>query len=119
MTFTLPTFNLPVDIYTFGTYPGIPRIVTVGNLSPGRRVSTQYWDWQAANQPGLFMVLLLPAGTDIRGFNDGVGIDTVDCPSGSGRIYAVVMVDDAGKGFPNEHRFALLQQLTPWPTPIP
>jgi hypothetical protein len=68
------------------------------------------------------MWLLLPALTDIRATYTNGSFDVVDCPAGSGRIYAVVFVDDSGKGFANEHRVACLSQYNAaglWPTPIP
>jgi hypothetical protein len=46
----------------------------------------------------------------------------VEVPAGSGRYYEVVQVDDAGKGFPNEHRIAGLiatVDLGMWPVPYP
>lgn len=74
--------------------------------------------------------LLLPAGTDVRDGSTGGEADIIEVPAGSGRWYSVMSVDDMGKGFPNEHRFALLhkiyERLNPilflganWPTPIP
>jgi hypothetical protein len=57
----------------------------------------------------------------------------VEVPSGSGRYYVVVAVDDVGRGFLNEHRYALVLPYygyypviivngwaaPAWPTPIP
>lgn len=70
------------------------------------------------------MLLLLTAKTDIRPPNaiNGRG-DLVECPSGTGRFYGVVAVDDAAKGFPNEFRVALIKYnpnasgMWPFPTP--
>ncbi len=75
--------------------------------------------------------ILLPALTDIRdGYGAALTPDVVECPSGSGRWYVVFGVDDFGKGFPNEHRYALVNKIGQWiggttyaglfwPTPIP
>jgi hypothetical protein len=64
------------------------------------------------------MQLLLPALTDIRYSSllpSGAWVgDCVEAPAGSGRYYAVWAVDDAGKGFANEHRVAILYPLTDW-----
>lgn len=82
---------------------------------------TQWWLWgvQIPYNPSVFGVLLLPPFTDIQdGFN-GVGPDTVEIPAGSGRLYLANMVDDLGKGFPNEHRFAMVSKTGAWPTPVP
>jgi hypothetical protein len=66
------------------------------------------------------MTLMVPALTDIRGPQDTVSFDMVECPLGSGRWYRVCAVDDIGKGFANEHRAALLFALpTSWIAPYP
>ena len=68
------------------------------------------------------MFLLLPALTDVR--YTGVGgtsdsfYDIVEVPAGSARWYWVLSVDDAGKGFANEHRVAELQAIEPLPVPL-
>lgn len=69
--------------------------------------------------PFLWMLVMLPSATDIRPPNSAGGADKVEMPAGSGRFYQVQFVDDIGKGFPNEHRFAILAQMGVWPTPIP
>lgn len=66
--------------------------------------------------------LLLPKLTDIRGrFEVSPDPnDEVEVPQGSGRWYWVYFVDDYGKGFPNEHRFAYIEQINSgWPIPTP
>jgi len=87
---------------------------------------------------GRFLTLLVPKLTDIRppGLSSGTNVwgDLVEVPAGSSRWYMVIQVDDVGKGFPNEHRFAYLLPLfnstmiglvqnagapNPWPVPIP
>jgi hypothetical protein len=62
---------------------------------------------------------LFPPGTDIRDGSGPSGIDSLECPAGSGRYYYVTNVDDIAKGFANEHRYALVQKYPPWPEPIP
>jgi len=65
----------------------------------------------------------LPKDTDVRGIETGPETpDVVEVPTGSGRSYIVLRVDDYGKGFTNEHRFAVITPypaLYLWPTPIP
>lgn len=120
MAFSLPTFNLTVWIFRHGNAPpgAGPDVIANGNLTPGRRVFM-------ANAPAGFggcpmlVEVLLPALTDIRGWNDPGASDWAEVPAGSGRYYEVLFVDDIGKGFANEHRFALLAQINPWPSPIP
>jgi hypothetical protein len=75
--------------------------------------------------------LLFPAFTDVRDLNCvQVENDIVEVPSGSGRWYGVLLVDDVGKGFSNEHRYAAVAKISErqnatdfpglfWPTPIP
>lgn len=121
MAYTLPTFNLTCNIYTTtGTWPATPRLSSLCNLALGRRVESHGFVSGSLN-----MALLLPAGTDIRAgpVPNPPGNDTVEVPAGSGRTYAVLAVDDIGKGFPNEHRVAILTAVSIathfWPTPIP
>lgn len=117
MPFTLPTFNLTANLFTFGGPYVVPRATTLCNLSPGRRVMLD--DWR------LSMFLLCPALTDIRWSvltSDG---DYVEVPAGSGRWYFVRSLDDVAKGFANEYRVASLQPSANqhtgggWPVPMP
>jgi len=131
MSFTLPDFNLSVDVYTGPWLTKVFRLNVEGNLAVGRRTAFFSTDW-GAGAPSFHPLptLLLPALTDIRdGSCNGVQ-DVVEIPSGSGRWYQVLGVDDSGKGFGNEHRFAhvskIYEQMNPlnfpglqWPTPIP
>lgn len=118
MSFTVPSFNLMCKIWTNGAPPPAPaRVTSPCNLAWGKRV-------QAGQGVGtfLFMQLLLPAGTDIRNAQTATGLDWVEVPAGTGRFYRVVAVDDAGKGFVNEHRIAVITAVANfgnWPTPIP
>lgn len=129
--YSIPTFVLPVDIYT-GPWPTkVYRLSVLGNLGQGRRINPQPID-------GISLVdtlspesqLLLPALTDVRDFSCLSGNDVVEVPAGSGRWYQVMSVDDAGKGFSNEHRIAWICKISDrsnsvdfpglyWPTPIP
>lgn len=110
MSFRLPTFNLAVNIWHAPAVPpvGAAAVTPMGNLSPGRRTMLP-----TATPRGVPMELLLPKSTDVRIH------DVVECPATTGRYYSVQWVDDAGKGFPNEHRVALMIQAGVWPTPIP
>jgi hypothetical protein len=65
--------------------------------------------------------LKLPKLTDIffaRMF-PFAGQDLVEVPAGSARWYNVLHVDDVGKGFPNEYRFALIAMIPPYTIPLP
>jgi len=121
MAFTIPDFPLNCAAWhAGGGPPAPPDLLFMGNLAYGKRAFTQYWDWAlSSNLPGIFTCLLCPALTDIRDFTDVAGLDHVEIPVGSGRLYRVEFVDDLGKGFPNEHRFAMLSKIKPWPRPIP
>lgn len=132
MAFVLPTFNVSVSIFT-GVFPFVgPRLVVMGNLALGKRVTiyNSAAFYGADGLAGSVPKILLPAATDIRDAACSNLPDVVEIPSGSGRWYQVGLVDDIGKGFANEHRFAELAKLWQnsggiacpglfWPTPIP
>jgi len=131
MAFTLPDFNLPVDIYTGPWTTRVLRVSVMGNLAYSRRVNLGP-EQQSGEQyaSAAFMSLLLPALTDVRSYLTTGQADSVEVPAGSGRWYSVDSVDDIGKGFANEHRCAMLSQSSQflnavqypgltWPIPIP
>jgi hypothetical protein len=113
MAYRLPTFNLNATITRAGGF----SFTFSCNLAWGQRVNTGYGERGSPGIYTVFMTLLCPALTDIRGSLSTTGADQVEVPSGSGRIYQAVAVDDIGKGFPNEHRAALLEQRIQ-PTPL-
>lgn len=120
MDFNQPTFNLIANIFRNGNPPpAAPDRVTICNLCRGERNSNLVANIKGGGSDQGGMWLLCPKGTDIQDSKNGVGGDFVEVPAGSGRIYNVVWVDDAGCGFRNEHRFAGLVGLAPWPTPFP
>lgn len=131
MSFSVPDFNLTCDIYTGPWVTKSLRLSSDCNLAQGRRVMP-VWIFENTAPAAYTSTpqLLVPAGTDIRDASGGTDPDIVEVPAGSGRWYSVVSVDDMGKGFSNEHRFALLHKiwegLNPvlfpganWPLPIP
>jgi hypothetical protein len=120
MAYSLPTFNLTCNIWRNGnptTNP--PDVVSPCNLAIGRRVGVLLaYTSTLTTEPGGAW-LLLPPATDIRDAKAPAGADTVEVGAGSGRFYSVVWVEDIGGGFPNEHRFAEVVGLGPWPVPFP
>lgn len=132
MAFVIPQFPITCDVYRG---PWLARALAISalpcNLGQGRRIVLS--ESVAAPQlEGSFNVsqLLCPKSSDVRDFSTSVTPDVIECPSGSGRWYGVLGVDDMGKGFPNEHRFVLMskifEELDPaaylglfWPAPIP
>jgi len=119
MAFEPPTFNIVCNIFTGLAPPAGLRLAAVPcNLAAGRRGRNSEGEMIVIGLGG-GMWLLLPARTDIRDFASASGADSVECPAGSGRYYQVEWVDDSGRGFSNESRFALLFKLVPWPTPYP
>lgn len=123
MAFVLPTFPIVCDIYSAGTPPpaGTPRIA--GQACQLRAPAANNMVLIASLGTVSSVSLLLPPLTDIRDqFNTPINsADYVEVPAGSGRTYRVIWVDDIAKGFPNEHRYAILQKVLglPWPTPTP
>jgi len=131
MPFTVPEFPLTCNIYD-GPWIGKSfRNISECNLAQGRRgMPSVILDDGAPTDYTVLSQLLLPSLTDVRDGSCGGESDIIECPAGSGRWYSVVTVDDLGKGFPNEHRFALLHKIwealnplvfpgADWPTPIP
>lgn len=112
MAYLPPTFNLLCNIYTGpAVVPpmGPPRIAN--QPCQLRLYKTGPIVNASGFTNGMYIALLLPAGTDIRGQIGFVAMaDLVECPAGSGRFYTVRTFDDVGKGFANEYRFAILYQ---------
>jgi len=133
VAFTLPTFNLTCNIHTTAAGTNTFRLTSDCNLALGRRVtmlSGGFGTVAPGNMYGAVPTLLFPALTDVRDSSCGGGQDIIECPAGSGRWYTVELVDDIGKGFANEHRYAIVAKIwgftgngagltLPWPTPIP
>lgn len=133
MSFTVPEFPLDCNIWRNSHRWKLdpPDVESECNLAYGRRVSSSANDALENNQAGVLMMLLLPPLTDIRDLKCAAVEDLVEVPAGSGRIYRVCDVDDIGKGFPNEHRCALIVGVSntrapffvpagsDWPAPIP
>jgi hypothetical protein len=121
MPFVLPQFPLAINIWRLAGVGGnyaIPDVKTVGNLTPGRRVFLSQATAPSIATYSFFMELLLPKLTDIRPSWNGQGPDIVEVPDGSLRFYRVFWVDDIGKGFANEHRFAVLCYFPSFPQPV-
>ncbi len=118
----LPNFILPVNVWhgtgsgSVPVPPGRPAdLVTVGNL-----VNAKYYgiySWLPCRG-----ICLFPKGTDIRcqlnALHSGEN-DLLEIPATSGRYYNVQFVDDLGKGFGTEHRFAALFPAGSQPVPLP
>src|SRR3974390_3553364 len=112
MSYTVPEFNLTVNVWHFPHKPpDPPAIIIKANLAWGRRISLASTAFVAGTTA--FMQLLVPPGTDLRTpVQNGPGPDLFEAPAGSGRFYESAFVDDIGKGFPNEHRIAIVFQST-------
>lgn len=120
MAFRLPTFNLTYNAsatpfaYPVLTIPTPPYRINgaVCQLTYGRRVNVGTTG--GTNQPGVVVVannLLVPAGADIRGFQDTINPDMIEIPVGSGQWYVCYSVNDIAKGFANEHRTGCIYPL--------
>lgn len=131
MAFAVPTFPLYANIWhdaggsTYTDYT-LPDVITPCNLAPGHRTVSQFIGGALA----FTVVALFPALTDVRNDWNGNAQDLVELPAGSNRFYYVHGVEDFGKGFANEHRFAgivllksgatfLVQGAIPLAVPLP
>jgi hypothetical protein len=124
MGFIVPQMPLKANVWSTPTSPpvGAPRIANLDcNLAWGRRVGVPSTGGTGALGVVLMtMTLLVPKGTDLRSDPDrGVAADLVEVPAGTARYYWVAFVDDLGRGFPNEHRGAILVPVFPRPVPLP
>jgi hypothetical protein len=114
----LPTFNLACNIWInfvgIWVYPPLiaPTYITVCQFQLGERTY---------GFPGFGSraFILLPAATDVHFARGGPGLDYIECPAGSGRVYLVADVDDVGKGFLNEYRQVDCSKVPPFPVPWP
>lgn len=115
--YTQPSFNLMVNIWRHGnvvTNP--PDVVSPAQLRyPGAKPSGQ---WELTTTWPFLATAMFPANTDVRDGFCPSGQDTIEVPAGSGRYYLVGYVDDVGKGFVNEHRYAAIVKTGTWPQPI-
>lgn len=114
MAYTIPEMPLTCGIYTYGPDPFAvpPRLTSDCNLAWGRRVTSGTTSEPFASSSAICAYLLMPALTDVRGaVQSGGAGDFLEVPAGSGRYYFSLQVDDLGKGFANEHRFALISPL--------
>jgi hypothetical protein len=132
MAFTVPQFPLECALYTGPWLTKIFRENIPGNLALGRR-GISFPDYESGESQAFTgpNYLLVPAGTDIRDMSQGgPDQDIIEVPADSGRWYSVSLVDDIGKGFDNEHRYALINKIYEgvseilypgllWPTPMP
>lgn len=135
MAYTLPTFNLTCNVYTNNgdwltkVFRSIISCQLRGPQQGPRVGSTLDFGFGGT---GAVPLLLLPSGADVRDLSVypavSTSADLIEVPAGSGRWYTAWLVDDIAKGFPNEHRFALLSKayangntlhVPPWPIPIP
>ena len=136
--YVLPNFNLQAAIWyaydrAVSAYAGYDNRLLC-NLTPGRRVMTTFNGVQWIHPNGVSMLpnpmeVLLEKGTTVSPMYDVVGnnCDLMEIPFGSTRFYLVICVDDIGKGFANEHRFAFINMVNQavvftdvtWPFPVP
>jgi len=121
MAYSLPTFNLPINVWRAGnptTNP--PDLIAACNLTFGRITAPSAGI--AEPLTGLapnYMFMCVPKLTDVRDQFCPAGADVVEVPAASGRFYNVAGVDDSGKGFQNEHRICYIIKTGVWPEPIP
>lgn len=123
MSFQPPNFNLAVNVWrnAAGLPPvGAPTLSTTCVLF-GRKPGSLEGIIGVGSAKGTVMAGF-PKLTDVRGFAGGGSGDTVEIPASTGRYYLVELVDDSGKGYTNEYRYAILLQgqvAGGWPYPTP
>ncbi len=132
MAFRLPEFPITCDVYTGPWLTKVFRSTIDCNLAQGRR-GTVLPDEEITTsvQKTGPMYVLFPPLADVRSLVQGIPHnDLLELPSGSGRWYIVLYVDDVAKGFANEHRYAMINQVSEnldftnyaglnWPIPMP
>lgn len=127
--YVLPSLNLTCNVWRYNLNPiTAPVSLTLQcALVYGKRSLTVTPQpsalpnaFNAQTTSALTMDLVLSAFSDIRGRENSIGQDCVEVPQGTGRYYHVLQVDDIGKGWPNEHRFAKITPvLGSWVAPYP
>jgi len=119
MAYRLPTFNLEVAVWFFGSDPTVdpPDDFVLGNLAVGRRG----YAGDANNVPkvtGLLpnLYLLFPKEYTLRGDIDNNGeYDTLQIPADTGDLWTVHWQHPVALGFDNEHKRAIVCPLGPAP----
>ncbi len=123
MSNRLPTFNVAAGIRRSTTpLANPPDAFSNAQLYTSRRHEAAAGPIPTAGQ-WVVALIYFPKRTDVRDGLNAPGADTIELPSGTGRFYQVVHVDDAARGFINEFRIAWVYKLQGpgglWPTPIP
>lgn len=122
MPFRVPEFNLLCNVWR-----SAPAIPPVGAPDIADLACQLTWDrtgdtilfWQFG--PARFLHLMklkVPQASDVRGDLADTGSDLVEVPSGTGRFYRVRVVDDVARGFANEFRQCLIEQMG-YTAPLP
>lgn len=120
MAYKVPAFPITCNVWR-ATSPvtGPPDLTLPCNLAVGRRVTAATGIPDDESPDTLLVALLLPPRSDVRDAYSPPGADIVECPAGTLRYYLVKQVDDVGRGFANEFRYAVAAKQAPWPAPIP
>lgn len=116
MAYRLPTFNLVVNYWIPGSPTTNPPDGTfLANMTPGKRVTTQYWDWGASGLPTVTEMVLCPLGVPVTSRLSGPGTSTLEVPAGSGWFYTVEQVLRIATGFANAHLLLIVTVSIPAP----
>lgn len=120
MAYNLPNFNLAVSIWR-GPQPvaGPAAVLTMGCLKQTNRQQVSFGGPTPVVNLTQSVIILLPAGTDVRDGRNVAAADVIECPRGTGAFYMVVGVWDSARGFANAHRVANCVPTAGFPVPYP
>jgi hypothetical protein len=113
-----PTFNLVANVWV--NFVGVwvyPPLIAFTYATPAQfQLGERVYGFPGFGSRGF---ILLPKATDVHFARGLGGLDYIEIPAGSGRVYLVNDVDDVGKGFVNEYRQVDCSKVPPFPVPWP
>lgn len=115
MAFNAPQFPLAANNfqgYGVGPLPPPPGTPVIAIKVQIKVYFTAIVSGFLQTSQGLLIVKVAKA-TPLSAVNPGAQQDLLEIPAASGRFYSARYVHEVAKGFPNEYRMAIVQDLTP------